>query len=43
MRGVVPELRHLEWIEGAGHWIQQEYPGRCNRVLLEFLAGLKYG
>lgn len=43
MQGVVPELRHLEWIEGAGHWIQQECPGRCNRVLLEFLAGLEYG
>ena len=32
MRPVVPHLRHIEWLEGAGHWIQQERPQECNRV-----------
>jgi pimeloyl-ACP methyl ester carboxylesterase len=40
MRPLVPDLRHIEWIEGAGHWIQQERPAACNRALLAFLAGL---
>jgi pimeloyl-ACP methyl ester carboxylesterase len=40
MRPLVPDLRQIEWIEGAGHWIQQECPAACNRALLEFLAGL---
>lgn len=25
------------WIEGAGHWLQQERPDEVNRILLEFL------
>ncbi len=25
------------WIEGAGHWLQQERPDDVNRILLEFL------
>ncbi|TDO14450.1 pimeloyl-ACP methyl ester carboxylesterase [Mycobacterium sp. BK086] len=25
------------WIEGAGHWVQQERPDEVNRILLEFL------
>lgn len=26
-----------EWIEGAGHWVQQERPDDINRILLAFL------
>jgi pimeloyl-ACP methyl ester carboxylesterase len=26
-----------EWIEGAGHWIQQERPDEVNRILVAFL------
>jgi pimeloyl-ACP methyl ester carboxylesterase len=26
------------WIEGAGHWVQQERPDDVNRMLLEFLT-----
>lgn len=40
MRPCVPQLKHLEWIDGAGHWIQQERPADCNRVLLDFLEAL---
>lgn len=28
------------WIDGAGHWLQQERPGEINRILLDFLAEL---
>lgn len=41
MRPFVPGLRHIEWIEGGGHWIQQEYPEACNLALLKFLDSLK--
>ncbi len=27
-----------QWIEGAGHWVQQERPDEVNRILLEFLG-----
>jgi pimeloyl-ACP methyl ester carboxylesterase len=30
-------MRGVHFIEGAGHWVQQEQPGRFNRLLLEFL------
>jgi pimeloyl-ACP methyl ester carboxylesterase len=26
-----------EWIDGAGHWVQQERPDEVNRILLAFL------
>jgi pimeloyl-ACP methyl ester carboxylesterase len=26
-----------EWIDGAGHWVQQERPAEVNRILLAFL------
>jgi pimeloyl-ACP methyl ester carboxylesterase len=26
-----------EWVEGAGHWLQQERPDEVNRILLAFL------
>jgi pimeloyl-ACP methyl ester carboxylesterase len=25
------------WIEGAGHWVQQERPDEVNQILLAFL------
>jgi pimeloyl-ACP methyl ester carboxylesterase len=40
MGPVVPELRPIVWLEGAGHWIQQERAAECNRALLEFLDSL---
>ena len=40
MRPVVPDLRSIAWLKGAGHWIQQERPQQCNQALLEFLAAL---
>lgn len=38
MNPVVPRLKSLVWLDGAGHWIQQERPAECNQALLEFLA-----
>ena len=40
MRAALPDLRHFEMIEGAGHWLQQEYPDRVNTALVDFLTGL---
>jgi pimeloyl-ACP methyl ester carboxylesterase len=40
MHPFVPDLRELVWLEGAGHWIQQERPEECNQALLRFLSGL---
>jgi pimeloyl-ACP methyl ester carboxylesterase len=40
MRPVVPNLRSIEWLEGTGHWTQQERPEECNRALLAFLKDL---
>lgn len=40
MQKVVPDLRDFVWLDGAGHWIQQERSAECNTALLEFLAGL---
>ena len=36
----LPDLRHLEIIEGAGHWLQQEYPDEVNSALVAFLGTL---
>ncbi|PEG43213.1 epoxide hydrolase [Mycolicibacterium agri] len=30
-----------EWIDGAGHWIQQERPDEVNRILLAFLEKVR--
>ena len=38
LQPVVPHLDSLVWLEGAGHWIQQERPEECNQALLEFLG-----
>ena len=40
MRKQVRDLRHVQMIEGAGHWLQQERPAEVNAALLEFLGGL---
>jgi pimeloyl-ACP methyl ester carboxylesterase len=33
-------MRSVHLVEGAGHWVQQEQPGRVAALLLEFLQGL---
>ncbi len=38
MKPFVPELRDLVWVEGSGHWIQQEQSELCNQTLLKFLS-----
>jgi pimeloyl-ACP methyl ester carboxylesterase len=40
MRRQVADLRHVQLIEGAGHWVQQERPAEVNAALLAFLNGL---
>lgn len=40
LREVVPNLRVLEFLEGCGHWTQQERPEDVTRLLLEFLRSL---
>jgi epoxide hydrolase A/B len=40
MRNKVKDLRGVELLPGAGHFIQQESPQALNSLLLEFLAGL---
>jgi pimeloyl-ACP methyl ester carboxylesterase len=40
MRKQVADLRHVQLIEGAGHWVQQERPAEVNAALLAFLGGL---
>lgn len=39
-RAAVPHLREPVWVEGSGHWIQQERPDVVNDALLGFLASL---
>ena len=39
-RTAVPNLRDPIWVEGSGHWIQQEKPEVVNDALLEFLGSL---
>ena len=34
------DLRFLELIEGAGHWVQAEKPQETNEFILHFLRGL---
>jgi pimeloyl-ACP methyl ester carboxylesterase len=42
-RTVVPNLRDPVWVEGSGHWIQQEHPDVVNAALLDFLASTSVG
>lgn len=37
---MVPDLRAMVMIDGAGHWVQQEAPDAVNKALIEFLSGL---
>lgn len=40
MRKQLMDLRLVELIEGAGHWVQQERPAEVNAVIIQFLRGL---
>jgi pimeloyl-ACP methyl ester carboxylesterase len=40
MRKQLSDLRLVEIIEGAGHWVQQERPAEVNAAIIEFLRGL---
>ena len=40
MRQHVADLRLVQIIEGAGHWVQQERPNEVNTALLEWLRGI---
>jgi pimeloyl-ACP methyl ester carboxylesterase len=39
-RTACTDMRSVHLVEGAGHWVQQEQPGRVAALLLEFLQGL---
>ena len=39
-RTACTDMRGVHLMEGAGHWVQQEQPGRVAALLLEFLRGL---
>lgn len=36
---VCTDFRGCRFVEGAGHWVQQEQPEQTNRLLLDFLHG----
>lgn len=38
-RAAVPKLQQV-WIDGSGHWVQQERPDEVNAALLSFLGSL---
>ena len=38
--GLCQDMRITKIIEGAGHWVQQEFPEQVNASLLKFLATL---
>ena len=40
MPALVPQLRAIEVIPGAGHWLQQEAPEAVNKALVDFLRSL---
>lgn len=41
MPALVPQLRAVQVIPGAGHWLQQEAPDAVNLALVNFLTSLK--
>jgi pimeloyl-ACP methyl ester carboxylesterase len=41
MRFRVPDLRGVELVAEAGHFVQMEQPQAVNRLLLDFLSGLR--
>ena len=40
MRKQMSDLRLVELIKGAGHWVQQERPAEVNAAIMQFLRGL---
>ena len=40
MRALVPDLRGLHVLPGAGHWVQQERADAVSALVVEFLRGL---
>ena len=38
MEGYVQDLRFTRFVDGAGHWVQQERPDDVNAALLDFLS-----
>ena len=40
MKTLVPDLRDIVKLPGAGHWTQQERPAEVNAAMLSFLKGL---
>jgi pimeloyl-ACP methyl ester carboxylesterase len=36
-REVCTDFRGCHFVEGAGHWVQQEQPGKTVELLLDFL------
>ena len=41
MAEVLPDFRGVTFVEGAGHWVQQERPTETNAALLGFLSSLE--
>src|SRR5690242_3207220 len=37
------DMRGCHLLDGAGHWVQQEQPGKVADLLLSFLGGLQTG
>ena len=37
--GACTQFQGCHWVEGAGHWVQQEQPAEVARLLLAFLRG----
>ena len=36
-RSVCTRMQGCHWVDGAGHWVQQEQPGEVVRLLLQFM------
>jgi pimeloyl-ACP methyl ester carboxylesterase len=43
MRERAPRLSSVQWIEGAGHFVQQEKPEETNRAILAFFEEIERG
>jgi pimeloyl-ACP methyl ester carboxylesterase len=41
MKDRVPDLR-IEFVEGAGHWLQQERPDEVNAALIALLRDARW-
>jgi pimeloyl-ACP methyl ester carboxylesterase len=40
MKTLIPDLRDVVLLPGAGHWTQQERPAEVNAAMINFLKGL---